>query len=70
MKSPAEEQKAQKYAHHDWHLDDLTEWDRGIIRTNAISSFVNTKKGDRVDIVIDSFLLYLASKGYRITKVK
>jgi hypothetical protein len=70
MKSPAELQREQKYAHHDWHLDELTVWDHGVIRATAVKEFVNSKKSDNITVVIEAFLIYLTSKGYRITKVK
>jgi hypothetical protein len=69
-KTPSQEQRAQKYAHHDWHLDELTEWDHGVIRSTAVKSFVETKKADNITVVIDAFMMYLVSKGYRIVKEK
>lgn len=68
MSDPAEEQRREKYRHHDLVPADIKELDFLHIKSSAIRKFVNTPESDQVKLIVSSFMDYLTSKGYRIMK--
>ena len=65
---PWEIQHQLKYRDHDITQEELSEIDVELIRHRAIKDFVETQEGDRVRLLISSFMGYLTGKGYRIIK--
>lgn len=57
-----------KYKNHDIHIEDISQRDLDQIKSYAINEFVTTSKSSQVPLIIDSFMCYLSSNGYRITK--
>lgn len=68
MSEQAEKQRALKYRDHDLPIEDISDLDIETVRGAAIRAFSETKEGDRVKLIVSSFLGYLTSKGYRIVK--
>lgn len=66
--SEAEKQRRQKYRDHDLVTEDLKPMDLETIRGGAIRGFVETRKSDNVELIVDSFMSFLTSRGYRIVK--
>ena len=64
----AEKQRRLKYRDHDLVLDDLKPMDFETIRGAAIRGFVETKRGDRVELLVEAFMGFLTARGYRIVK--
>lgn len=57
-----------KYCDHDFAIEDLKSLEIDKIRSQAIRGFVETQDSDNVSLIIKSFMGYLTSKGFRITK--
>jgi hypothetical protein len=68
MSDQAEEQRREKYRHHDLVTSDIKELDFVYIKSNAIRKFVNSAESDQVKLIVSSFMDYLTSNGFRITK--
>lgn len=68
MDSPWENQRKLKYRDHDIVLEDIKDLDFTIIKGTAIRNFVESRESDQVKLIIGSFMGYLTSKGYRVTK--
>lgn len=57
-----------KYKQHDIHIEDISDYDFNLIKSQGISMLVNTHRTSQVPVIIEAFMGYLTSKGYRITK--
>jgi predicted metal-dependent TIM-barrel fold hydrolase len=57
-----------KYRYHDIHLEDISDHDFSQIKSQGISLLVNTAHNSQVPVIVEAFMGYLTSKGYRITK--
>lgn len=57
-----------KYEHHDIHLEDISDYDMMMIKSNAVGRFMHTREGSQVPLIIGGFMDYLAANGYRIIK--
>jgi len=66
--SDAEKQRRQKYRDHDLSIDDLTQVDFAMIKNAAIKNFIETRRSDNAELIIESFMGFLTSKGFRIIK--
>lgn len=63
-----ERQHKQKYRDHDIAPEELSLRDIDRVRESAQQAFVQTKESDNVRLIVNSFMGFLTSKGYRITK--
>lgn len=70
MADEARKQRELKYRDHDIHKSDISAADYVKIKSDAIRSFVDTAESDQVRLIVDSFMGYLTSQGYRIIKEK
>ncbi len=54
---------------HDLEFKDIPQFDLDCIKSRAISDFVNTRESSQVNLIVNQFMGYLQSKGYRIVKL-
>lgn len=67
-REPWEKQSQEKVKFHDFAVDSIKDWEFEQMRVQAINAYVTTKKNNSVEIIIDSFMAFLTTKGYRIVK--
>jgi hypothetical protein len=68
MSDPVVQQRARKYRDHDLVIEEIKELDFIRIKDAAIRDFVGTKESGQVKLIVDAFMGYLTSKGFRIVK--
>lgn len=67
---PWEQQKRLKYGNHDFAIEDLTDLDLEIIRSNSIANFTKTKETSVIKSTIRAFMVYLNRNNLKITRDK
>jgi hypothetical protein len=53
---------------HDLDYKDISEHDKKLIKSWAVTRYVETPEDSQVNLVIHAFMDYLTSKSYRIIK--
>lgn len=68
MSEEADKQRALKYRDHDLPIEDIPSRDVETIRGFAVRDFVTSRENDQVKLIVNAFLGYLTSHGYRVVK--